>query len=48
MKIKRKLKKKEEKRVLVSKAKDYTKISTDEGLFNDGPVKFMQALQKLF
>ena len=30
MKIKRKLKKKEEKRVLVSKAKDYTKFSTDE------------------
>lgn len=30
MKIKRKLKKKEEKRVLVSKTKDYTKFSTDE------------------
>ena len=30
MKIKRKLKKKEERRVFVSKAKDYTKFSTDE------------------
>ena len=30
MKIKRKLKKKEEKQILISKAKDYTKFSTDE------------------
>ena len=30
MKLKRKLKKKEEKQVLISKAKDYTKFSTDE------------------
>ena len=30
MKLKRKLKKKEEKQILISKAKDYTKFSTDE------------------